>query len=101
MLKLKVGRGGGSTSEVLLRVIGVGRPCVAILGDLKLFFSARIARRNFPATSGSDAELKKESIALFFMILGVHSGFGLYFWGKFSHFIDFEKLARINQSVGS
>ena len=37
----------------------------------------------FYQTLGSDAELKKESIALFFITSRVHSGSGQYFWINF------------------
>jgi len=43
-----------------------------------------------------DTELKKELIAPFFMNLRLHFRVSQYFWGKISHFINFEKLAHGN-----
>ena len=97
---LKVGR-GGSKSQVSLRVQGGEKTLNCYFRLCKIIFFDKKDSSEFSQTPGSDAQLKKESIALFFIILRVHFTAGQIFGGKVSHFINFENLACGNPSVGS
>ena len=91
----KSGERRGSMSKGSLRVCGGGKTLSCHFTWFKIIsLSYENSLSKISQTSGSDAELKKESILL-------HSGSGQHFWGKISHFINFEKLAYGNQSIGS
>ena len=65
-----------------------------------IFFRV-ISRRIFSKSTPSNSAFKKASIALFFMILGKHSGSGQRFWGKISQKGISQKLAHKDLFIGS